>query len=480
MRQLYVAGIGMFLVLTLLLTLLVLRYTGVFDRTVPITAVMKTVGDGLQNKADVKYRGMLVGEVEKVETVDRGAFQNVTINLKPEYADSIPSNVTARTVPSNVFAVNSIELLAPENPASQGLEDGAEVFADESAETTALQSTVNDLNEILTAIQPERLGTILGAISGGLDPSGRVPGSSLERLDRFLEVVDTGTPTGDDLLSRTGNAFAALNVSAPELVTMLESTVQTSLTLVEKELQFQDLLFAGTFATDSTDALFARNPNVGKVLASGGASAFGALTNDEKSIRESIPAFNNALRGVLGSFKNKPYYGQPYSNLLVNASFTPFYPYARVHCPRYGELAGPSCATAPIKADPGYLPKEMWPKALVDNMPPGSSGAPGLKHPFDLDTQGPPPPVKPFKPDKEDKGPADPPFPVPHLPFWEPVHEPKKNDKPASFTPSGAYTGPAAVAALLGRAPTTLEYLLLENALQGGVIEFTPAEEGAV
>jgi hypothetical protein len=274
--------------------------------------------------------------------------------------------------------------------------------------------------------------------------------------------------------------MSALNVSAPELVTMLESTVQTNLTLVEKQTQFTNLLFAGVFTMDSTNDLFSRNPNVGIELTQGAGAAFGALASDQASMNASIPSFNNALRGILGSFKYKPYYGQPYSNLLANISFTPFYPYARVHCPRYGDLAGPSCSTAPIKADPGYLPKEMWPKALGDNMPPGGSGAPGFKHPWELEPVPPAPPVKPLHPDKEDKGPANPPFPIPPLPQWEPVHEPHKGDKPASFTPSGAFTGPAAIAALLGRAPTTLEYLLLETALQGGVLEFSPAEEGAV
>jgi virulence factor Mce-like protein len=438
---------------------------------------MKTTGDGLMPKADVKYRGVLVGEVDSVATAQGGATQDVTIHLKPEYADSIPANVTARTVPSNVFAVNSIELLAPETPSAKAIEAGDEVAQDTSVETTALQSTLTDVRELLKAIQPERLGHILNAIAGGLDPQGRVPGSTLERLNRVLAAIDDGTPTGQDLLTRTSAGFAALNQSMPQLVDAVAASVTTNLTLVEKQAQFENLLFAGVFTMDSTHDLFARNPDLGKVLVQSTSVVFDNLSDDQGAMNASIPELDKSLIGVVGSFKKSgPWAPQVYLTQVANISFTPFRPYVRADCPRYGDMEGPSCYTAPIHGDPGYLPESMYPHSLGHNKDAVAKGNVNEAGPLDPflppsshgDSHGAPAPAAPKAPDaKKD------PTPFPWL-----APPPAPGTKPASFTPA-SFTGAAAMEALLGRAPSPLEYLLLGTALQGGYITFSPGE-GAV
>ncbi|MCE5289182.1 MAG: MCE family protein [Nocardiaceae bacterium] len=473
MRQLYVAGIAMFLVIAVALTLLMLRYVGFFDKYVPVNAIMKTTGDGLMPKADVKYKGVLVGEVDSVKSTEGGATQDVTIHLKPQFADSIPANVTARTVPSNVFAVNSIEFLAPETASAKTIASGDQIAQDTSVETTALQSTLTDVRTLLKAIQPERLGRILNAVAGGLDPQGRVPGSTLERLNRVLKAVDDGTPTGQDLLARTSAGMAALNESMPELVDALAASVTTNLTLIEKQAQFENLLVAGVFTMDSTHDLFARNPDLGKVLVQSTAVVFDNLSADQGAMNASIPELDKSLIGIVGAFKKSgPWAPQPYLTQVANISFTPFRPYVRADCPRYGDMEGPSCYTAPVHGDPGYLPENMYPHSLGHNEDAAAKG--------NVNDAG---PLAPFLPPKGDShgapAPAAPKAPAgknpPPFPWMAP---PAPGTKPASFTPA-SFTGAAAMEALLGRAPSPLEYVLLGTALQGGYVTFSPAE-GAV
>ncbi|NED60684.1 MCE family protein, partial [Streptomyces sp. SID10244] len=68
--------------------------------------------------ADVRYNGLIVGAVKSIDlSGDVGPgnlqYKNVGIDIDPDQAPGIPSNVTARTVPSNLFGVNSVELVAP-------------------------------------------------------------------------------------------------------------------------------------------------------------------------------------------------------------------------------------------------------------------------------------------------------------------------------------------------------------------------------
>lgn len=73
----------------------------------------------------------------------------VHINLKPQYAKSIPSTATARVVPSNVFAVSSVQLVdrGPGAP----IRAGAHIAEDTQLPTVLFQTTVSKLRDVLVA-----------------------------------------------------------------------------------------------------------------------------------------------------------------------------------------------------------------------------------------------------------------------------------------------------------------------------------------
>lgn len=109
-RQLLLCGVVMAVVAALVGTALVIKSTGRFENYVRVVAELTNVGDGLPAKSDVKYQGVLVGAVDDVTPSQRGRPNVVHIDLKPGLAQTVPRSVTARVVPSNVFAVSSVEL----------------------------------------------------------------------------------------------------------------------------------------------------------------------------------------------------------------------------------------------------------------------------------------------------------------------------------------------------------------------------------
>src|SRR6478609_8540121 len=109
-RRLLVVGVCFALVAAASVVLAIAKSKGDLDRIVQVTAELVNVGDGLPQKSDVKFRGVLVGQVADVITAPVGQPNVVHIHLKPEYARDIPATVTARVVPSNVFAVSSVQL----------------------------------------------------------------------------------------------------------------------------------------------------------------------------------------------------------------------------------------------------------------------------------------------------------------------------------------------------------------------------------
>src|SRR3954464_6325786 len=60
-----------------------------------------TIGLQLPKQADVKVRGVIVGQVNKIESNGEGA--TLTLGIKPEKIGEIPKNVSAAILPKTLF-----------------------------------------------------------------------------------------------------------------------------------------------------------------------------------------------------------------------------------------------------------------------------------------------------------------------------------------------------------------------------------------
>ncbi|MGZ6779119.1 MAG: MlaD family protein, partial [Mycobacterium sp.] len=197
-RQLFGIGIAVVVVSALLTTAMVVKSTGRLNDYVRVVADLVNVGDGLPQKSDVKYHGVLVGMVNAVDPAAHGQPNFVHIDLRGEFAKSIPANVTARVVPSNVFAVSSVQLVG--NGPGGKIRDGAHIPEDKRLPTVLFQTTVSKLRDVLAAAgrgRDDRSVGILAALGAATDHR-RVSllnaGAQLNRLlDQLNSIVSTDT-----------------------------------------------------------------------------------------------------------------------------------------------------------------------------------------------------------------------------------------------------------------------------------------------
>ncbi|MFE3260288.1 MCE family protein [Nocardia sp. NPDC059091] len=452
-RQLTLAGLALIATVSLLLYLLAMRYNGRYEDKVAVTAELTSTGDGLPDHADVKFRGMVVGRVEEVSVVAKGERQRAALVLKPQVAGTIPATVAARVIPNNLFGVTAVELVDA-TPTGDTLRAGATIPEDTSSATVQLQTTLNVLRTVLTNIQPEKLGRVLSTLSAALDPSARVPGSTVERLDHWITEV-RGIEGIGDLLGDLGRAATALSESAPDLVGTLAKSVTTARTLTEQRAALMDLLTSGSTAVDTVNGLFARNPDSGKFLVSGLDQLFGSLAQDPQAIPTAIANLNTALQRLQGTFTFGP---KKQMVWRMDVTFTPFQQYTAADCPHYGDLAGPRCGgvTVPETAPAQEFPQQLMPKRLeaagpapVEATQPAAPGLPAI-------------PGLPTIP-----GPPA----IPGL--TAPAAATETN--PAAAQPAGL-RGTDAIAALVGGRPNAAQVLLLTPILAGGSL--VPAETG--
>lgn len=356
MGRLFVLGLCFVVMMVTVGAALISKSQGKFADLVNVTAQMTSVGDGLPAKSDVKFRGVLVGFVESVSPPQFGEPNTVHIALKGGLAQTIPDTVTARVVPSNVFAVSSVQLV--DNGHGAPVTAGAVIREDTSLPTILFQTTLNKLRELLLAVgrdpSAEGIGalTALGQATQGRGPRLREAAGDLNTIVTELNKV-VSRDTGPSTISALNDAVSGLNSAAPDLVAALDYAIQPARTLAEKRAALTDLLSTGLSSAgqlrdafnNQTDRLINITTQMSPVI--------GTLA-DNSSTLQAIPARVQTLADKAYSVWN------PKRNMLtVNIVLTlsPFRTYVRADCPRYGELAGPSCSNAPeVPTTPGLYP----------------------------------------------------------------------------------------------------------------------------
>ena len=124
----------------------------VFNKTfvdvVHVDVTSSRAGLQLPVHADVKMRGVIVGEVRSIESVGDGARLDVA--LAPSEVPSIPSDVTARILPKTLFGEKYVELDIPADASSRPIAAGAVIR--ESSVSIEVEQVLNDSYPLLTAV----------------------------------------------------------------------------------------------------------------------------------------------------------------------------------------------------------------------------------------------------------------------------------------------------------------------------------------
>ena len=190
-----------------------------------------SVGLQLPARADVKIRGVQVGEVLDMKASSDGAI--LTLGLYPEQVDTIPANVTARIEPKTLFGEKYVALQVPEAPAAEHIKSGATIT--QSTLAAEVEQTLNDLYPLLRAVQPADLNKTLTALATALDGRGEAIGNNIEVLDSYLRRINPQLPALVEdlrLTARTSELYAGV---LPEIATTLRNTVKTGNTVLSRE-----------------------------------------------------------------------------------------------------------------------------------------------------------------------------------------------------------------------------------------------------
>ncbi|BBY78429.1 putative Mce family protein [Mycolicibacterium parafortuitum] len=381
--RLLLRGIAVLAVAVLAAGLAIAKSEGAFSRHVEVVALLSNVGDGLPKGSDVKFRGALVGTVAEVSPATGAEPHTIELTIEPAFAQRIPGTVTARVVPSNVFAVSSIQLV--DNGPAPALRPGARIAQDESLATVQFQTALTKLRDILGAAgKPGSadsigiLATVAEATEGRGEELSAAGGGAkriVDELNRYMAGGDTD-PDDEPALRILSDALDGLQTSAPDLLDAVHHAVVPMRTLAETRSQLAEFLSAGLSTTSQMGTAFENNTERLIVITTQMSPVLGVIADGGKDFASIVTRLNTVTNRFFDHVWDEQKNIGTGKFMLV---FTPNRMYTRADCPRYGDLEGPSCHTAPISADPPALPQSLHPRnfPLAPQMAGGNVGSVG-------------------------------------------------------------------------------------------------------
>ncbi len=257
MLRLRLYGVVFLAVLALLLSLSVAVYRQAFTPVVRIKLEADGLGNQLDPGADVKLRGLLVGEVRSVGA--DGTKATLDIALKPQYVAEIPSDVRARLLPKTLFGEKYVDLVAPAHTSARSIRAGDVITQDRTRVGIEVQQLMNDLLPLLRTVQPGKLNATLSAFATALEGRGDRIGDNLTRVEDYLHRLNPHLPSLTEDFARLADVAKVYGDAAPDLMEILRNTVTTSRTLVEERVRLGNALTTTATAADTADGFLDAN-----------------------------------------------------------------------------------------------------------------------------------------------------------------------------------------------------------------------------
>lgn len=197
-----------------------------------VTLTTSNVGLQLPTRADVKIRGVIVGEVLEAKAgQEKGA--ELTLGIYPDKIGEIPANVTGSIVPKTLFGEKYVSLVVPDSGPSGTIQAGAVI--DRTKVATELEEVLSDIYPLLRTVRPADLNATLSALATALEGRGAQLGENLETVDSYLKRINPQIPALLEDLKLTAQVSDTYADILPEVAQILDDTVKTTGTIEEKE-----------------------------------------------------------------------------------------------------------------------------------------------------------------------------------------------------------------------------------------------------
>ncbi len=251
------AGVAFLAVIAGLIGLTIALYNKAFTPVVKVTLQADRIGNQLSPPADVKLRGLLVGEVRRVSSTGNGA--TIELALQPDKVDLIPANVEARLLPKTLFGEKFVSLVVPEQPAGEPIGAGDVIPQDRSETARETEEVLDNFLPLLQSLKPAELSRTLNALSSTLRGRGDRLGKNFVMVDEYFRELNPSVPGIQENFRGLADVSENYADAAPDFLEVLDNLSVVNTNLVEQREELDRFLASTTSSTREFDRFLREN-----------------------------------------------------------------------------------------------------------------------------------------------------------------------------------------------------------------------------
>ncbi|ODR04161.1 mammalian cell entry protein [Mycolicibacillus koreensis] len=219
--------------------------------TYKVTADFVAAG-GLYENANVTYRGVTVGRVESVRLNDDGVDARMRLNA----GMAIPDNVTATVKSVSAIGEQYVDLVPPDDSATDKLRDGARIGQDRTHIGQDIAGLLEEADALVSSLSDTRLKDLLAETFKAFNGSG-------PELARMIEasrlVIDEANANADQtfaLIDQAGPLLDAQIRSGDDITAMADGLARFTTEMRGADPQFRQTLAAAPGTADAANTAF--------------------------------------------------------------------------------------------------------------------------------------------------------------------------------------------------------------------------------
>lgn len=252
-----VAGIAFLVVIALLVELTVALYQKRFTPVVNVALHTDRAGNQLTVHADVKLRGIVIGEVRKISSTGDGAV--LQLALQPDSAKVVPRDVQAQLLPKTLFGEKEVSLVLPPHSTARHLRAGDVIPQDRSTTALETETALNDLLPVLQSLQPAQLSMTLNALSSALRGRGDQIGQNFALNAAYLRQINPELPRLAQDMQGVADLANNFSDAVPAFLHVLDNFSASSRSLQVEQTSLDTFLKTTTTFSASAQTLLDTN-----------------------------------------------------------------------------------------------------------------------------------------------------------------------------------------------------------------------------
>ncbi len=290
-----VLGLAALVLMAGIVTFGVRAALGAYADVYTITAEFPRTGQGLDESATVKIRGVTIGNVDRIRLLDDG---RVEVRLEIQDGVRVPDTVSASSEPLSVFGPKFIKL-TPGDHEGVGpfLRDGDRIS--NTAAPTELTEILARASRLLDVVDPTELSTVLHTLAEGVSGLGPELGRTVDSAGVLVQHLEQRSGDVRQLLTDLALLSGDLGSRGDEFVGVARDLETVLAEVASHPRETADLLdSAGRLASDLADVVAGHQPALDALL--GGLSPAVAAIYDQLALVDDFLQANNPLIETLG------------------------------------------------------------------------------------------------------------------------------------------------------------------------------------